>query len=464
MNQLPKNWKRTTLGQILDYGSAEKVDPSTLDEGEWILELEDIEKDTSTLLQRVTLRERVSKSTKSRFEPNDVLYGKLRPTLNKIIIADVPGVCTTEIIPLRAPNGVEPRYLFYALKRPEFLDYVASVSHGLDMPRLGTQAGKDAPFPLAPHPEQGRIVAKLARLSACSSGARHELDRIPTLTERYKHAILAAAFDGRLTADFRKAIKDKAPVNRLSIDSPYTQNFVAPPSWQQSTVSGICTIAGGSQPPKSTFKYDPLPRYVRLIQIRDYKGDKHATFIPATAARKTCSASDVMIGRYGPPIFQILRGIEGAYNVALMKASPTPLVSNEFLYWRLQDPRLKSYVEMGSDRTAGQDGVNKAHLLKYPIFVPPPGEQEKILRRIQIALSWADKVAAEYARAAHLLPKLDQTILAKAFRGELVPQDPNDEPAAKLLERMRAERAERPQRTARAERRKFVGGRANHRT
>ena len=345
----------------------------------------------------------MSKSTKNCFEPNDVLYGKLRPTLNKIIIADRPGVCTTEIIPLRAPKGVEPQFLFYALKRPEFLDYVASVSHGLDMPRLGTSAGKDALFPLAPHPEQGRIVAKLDSLSARSSRARQELHRIPKLAQRYKQAILSAAFDGRLTTDFRTA-NDKTPIHRLSIESPYSQTFVAPPSWQQSTVSRICNIAGGSQPPKSTFKYEPLPGYVRLIEIRDYKSEDHATYIPATAARKTCSASDVMIGRYGPPIFQILRGIEGAYNVALMKASPTPLVSNEFLYWRLQDPRLKSYVEMGSDRTAGQDGVNKDHLLKYPVFVPTPNEQEQILTRVQIAFTWADRVASERARAACLCP------------------------------------------------------------
>lgn len=67
-------------------------------------------------------------------------------------------------------------------------------------------------------------------------------------------------------------------------------------------------------------------------------------------------------------------------------------------------------------------------------------EQEDIVRRVDHGFAWLDKIATEHARAAHLLPKLDQAILAKAFRGELVPQDPNDEPASELLERIKAER------------------------
>ena len=84
----------------------------------------------------------------------------------------------------------------------------------------------------------------------------------------------------------------------------------------------VCNFIGGSQPPKEEFVYEPLPGYIRLIQIQDYKSDKKKTFIPKSKARRFCTKEDVMIGRYGPPIFQILRGLEGAYNVALMKAAP----------------------------------------------------------------------------------------------------------------------------------------------
>ncbi|MFA0125921.1 hypothetical protein AB4400_31645, partial [Vibrio sp. 10N.261.48.A2] len=84
------------------------------------------------------------------------------------------------------------------------------------------------------------------------------------------------------------------------------------------TLDDVCCFVGGSQPEKSTFSYKQQPGYIRLIQIRDYKSDKNTVYIPEKLARKKCDENDIMIGRYGPPIFQILRGIEGAYNVALI--------------------------------------------------------------------------------------------------------------------------------------------------
>ena len=96
------------------------------------------------------------------------------------------------------------------------------------------------------------------------------------------------------------------------------------------------------------------------------------------------------------------------------------------------------------------------------IPIPPKQEQLEIVTMIEHAFMWLDKIATERGHASYLLPKLKQAILAKAFRGELVPPDPSDEPAAKLLERIGAERAKRPKRRGRAERRKRVGARANH--
>src|ERR1700728_1938179 len=96
----------------------------------------------------------------------------------------------------------------------------------------------------------------------------------------------------------------------------------------------ICEFVGGSQPPKSTFRSSDGPGLVRLIQIRDYKTDRFRTYIPVELAKRFCTTDDVMIGRYGPPIFQILRGLEGAYNVALMKAVPRDAsLDNNYLYY-----------------------------------------------------------------------------------------------------------------------------------
>jgi type I restriction enzyme S subunit len=161
---LPLSWTWTRLGEITNFGQTDK--DGEIRDSTWVLDLEDIQKDTSVLLRKVRFAERQAKSDKNRFQDSDVLYGKLRPYLNKVIVADEDGVCTTEILPIRGYYGLFPRYLMYAVKRPDFLAYVNSKSYGMKMPRLGTDEGRLALFPLPPLAEQHRIVAKVDELMA----------------------------------------------------------------------------------------------------------------------------------------------------------------------------------------------------------------------------------------------------------------------------------------------------------
>ena len=200
---------------------------------------------------------------------------------------------------------------------------------------------------------------------------------------------------------------------------------------------------GGSQPPKSTFEYVPTKDNVRLIQIRDYKTDKFLTFIPRSKARRFCSKDDVMIGRYGPPIFQILRGLEGSYNVALMKAvADSNIMINDYLYYLLQDGELLKRLESLSDRTCGQDGINMYELNRYIVGIPPHEEQERIIHCLVDTLPIIDEIANNNDKLISLIEQAKSKILDLAIRGKLVPQDPNDEPASVLLERIRAEKEE----------------------
>ena len=107
---LPTTWALTNLGAVINYGSTNKAEPNEIGDGDWILELEDIEKDSSRLLQKMTFLQRQSKSTKNHFQAGDVLYGKLRPYLNKVLIAGEPGYCTTEILPLKPGPHIDNRY------------------------------------------------------------------------------------------------------------------------------------------------------------------------------------------------------------------------------------------------------------------------------------------------------------------------------------------------------------------
>ncbi len=143
----------------------------------------------------------------------------------------------------------------------------------------------------------------------------------------------------------------------------------------------VCTFIGGSQPAKSFFEYQKNDKNIRLIQIRDYKSDKNVVYIPQKKARRFCSVSDVMIGRYGPPIFQILRGLDGAYNVALMKAEPKDNILNDYLFYFLKNKRIQKYVINKSGRAAGQSGVNKETLQPYPIHLPSLDKQKEIVSK-----------------------------------------------------------------------------------
>ena len=135
-------------------------------------------------------------------------------------------------------------------------------------------------------------------------------------------------------------------------------------------VGDVIDFIGGSQPPKNVFEYTPTEENIRLIQIRDYRTDKYKPYIPRKLAKRFCTADDIMIGRYGPPIFQILGGIEGSYNVALMKAVPK-MGNREFIRWFLKQECLLHYLEGMSKRTAGQDGIQMDKLKKYPFPYPP---------------------------------------------------------------------------------------------
>ena len=135
-------------------------------------------------------------------------------------------------------------------------------------------------------------------------------------------------------------------------------------------VNDVIEFQGGSQPDKKYFEYMPTADNIRLIQIRDYKSDRYKTYIPKSLAKRFCTADDIMIGRYGPPIFQILSGIEGSFNVALMKAIPK-MGNKEFIRQYLKQECLLKYLEGLSKRTAGQDGIQMDKLKAYPLPFPP---------------------------------------------------------------------------------------------
>jgi len=183
----------------------------------------------------------------------------------------------------------------------------------------------------------------------------------------------------------------------------------------------VCNFQGGSQPPKSFFEYEPSKSNIRFIQIRDYKSDKNLVYIPKSLAKRFCDPDEVMIGRYGPPVFQILRGIKGSYNVALMKAVPNEkILTKDYLYYFLKNPAVQDYVISLSNRAAGQSGINKEAIEPYEIYIPSLDEQHNSVIDILTCSDNAKKIKAGSIKKIKEMNLLKKSILQQAFNGELV--------------------------------------------
>ena len=206
-----------------------------------------------------------------------------------------------------------------------------------------------------------------------------------------------------------KKIKKSKPLPPITDDEiPYN----LPVGWEWVRLGNIVNFIGGSQPPKNKFIYHEEKGYTRLIQIRDFKSEEFKTFVPNQYANRPFSKDDVMIGRYGPPVFQILRGLEGTYNVALMKADPIHLlISKDYIYYLLQEPRIQKIVIAESERTAGQTGVRKELINAFVIGLPSLNEQHRIVKKVDQLMKYCDDLEQQLTQGIEYRKKLIQTAI-----------------------------------------------------
>jgi type I restriction enzyme S subunit len=190
---LPNGWEWVRLGEAITYGNPQKVEARDVNEDTWILELEDIERTSSKLLCKIRYANRPFKSTKSIFSKGDVIYGKLRPYLDKVIIADEDGVCTTEMIPIKTHSGCSAQYLRWYLKTQFFIFYADNSTHGMNLPRLGTDKALNALFSLPPLEEQKRIVAKVDEMFTICDALKERITAAEALKNHLSATIIQQA-------------------------------------------------------------------------------------------------------------------------------------------------------------------------------------------------------------------------------------------------------------------------------
>lgn len=433
--EIPETWSSIELGEVIDYGKTTQVEPEAISPETWVLELEDIEKNSSRLIQRFTFSHRKSKSKKNAFKKGDVLYGKLRPYLNKVLFADSDGVCTTEIVPLQSNAAVHGRYLFHWMRHPSFIAYVNQVSHGVNMPRLGTDAGKKAPFILAPMPEQKRIADKLDTVLARVDACRERLDRVSVLMRRFRQSVLVGAISGQLTKDWRVTQSDAGAL-WSSYPSIELADLLAEP------------MRNG----KSVRDGDGTP-VLRLTAIKDGLIDNAATkrgdWAAIDVARFFIKAGDFLISRGNGSRDLVGRG--GIVDVCSENiAFPDTMIRirtdqskvlPKFVRLMWDTPAVRDQIERAARTTAGIWKISQQDLERLTLPLPSIPEQAAIVHRVEALFALADRIESRLTEAQAATDRLTPALLAKAFRGELVQQDPSDEPAAELLKRLAKERS-----------------------
>jgi type I restriction enzyme S subunit len=308
-----------------------------------------------------------------------------------------------------------------------------------------------APINLPPFAEQRRIVAKLDALTARTASARAELDRVPALVARYKQALLAVAFRGELTAGWRAANSGSASSSGDLVGRPDVAGL--PQGWVEAAVQELTGADGVVTDGDWVESKDQDPDgEVRLIQLADV-GDGHflnksRRFMNrATADRLRCTyliQGDLLIARMPDPLGRacIFPGVgQDAVTAVdvLVWRSDNKGADARWLMHAINSPNVRAQIESEAGGTTRQR-IAGGRLKALRVPVPPLEEQRQIAAKLDDAFTEIDRLAAEAAAARRLLDRLDQAILAKAFRGELVPQDPADETASVLLDRLRAER------------------------
>ena len=492
--EVPSGWEIAAIGDVTQT----KVEQVDLDGPLTYIDIGSIDNHAKQITEPNLLgkNEKIPSRARQLVATDDVLVSMTRPNLNAV--ARVPqqldnSIASTGFDVLRAIE-VEPRWLFNIVKSNNFIESMSQIVQGALYPAVRPRDIREYKIPLPPIAEQSRIVAKIEALQERSRKAREALAEVGPLLEQFRQSLLAAAFRGDLTADWRAANPNVEPASELlnsirqerrqkweqtelakyeakskqppkdwqnDYEEPEPINGTGllelPESWCWTRAEEVCVyITKGTTPPKESMTQDKGE--VRFLKVGNltFSGaldfSKENAYIDSGThnssvyARSRVYPGDVLMNLVGPPLGKVSvipSDLEQSnVNQAIAIFRPLVGLDSSYLTMVLTTPSILDRIISRAKQTSGQRNLTLDLARGLPIPLAPLAEQEELAMRLEQSLSSIENLETEFASSEAELTQLDQSILAKAFRGELVQQDPNDEPASEILARIRAKRKE----------------------
>lgn len=421
----------------------------------------------------------------------DIVIARTGATTGKsFLLGEVPepSVFASYLIRVQPNTAVTPEYLANYMLSPTYWAQITTVSKGTAQPGANASILGGLELPLSPLNEQRRIVAKLEALQARSRRAREALDAVPQLLEKLRQSILAAAFRGDLTKDWRAKNKNVEPASKLlerirserrkkweeaelakmkakgkaPADDRWKAKYENPKSvdatglpglpkgWCWARAEEVCHfITKGTTPAaEDLLSAGPVP-FIKVYNLT-FSGVVDFTVVPTfidrathdgPLARSKVFPGQVLMNIVGPPLGKV--GIvpstfpEWNMNQAIAVFPHVQGVVAEYLAFHLLSGWTLDRAVRAGKATAGQLNLTLEICRDLPVPLCPEREQEVVVERVRSALDVLERRRRETVLVVDALSGLEQAVLAKAFRGELVPQDPNDEPAEAMLARTR---------------------------
>ena len=487
-NLLPNRWSQGKLAEIISH-------TGIVSDGDWIESKDQDPNGTVRLVQLADIGDGKFLSKSSRYmtleaanrlnctflKAGDILIARMPDPLGRACIfpeVEHKSVTVVDVCLIRTnENSALKNDLFkYWINTPQIRSEISLQATGSTRKRITRKKLSAFDFPIPPLPEQERIVKKLDSLLAQVDTIQQRLNNLPDIIKRFRKSVLAAAVSGKLTEQWRggnsvssinellieiqkertelkKAKKLKASFGKYDEVESIFEN--SPSSWvwccfdQISKNKNNALKAGpfGSALKKSDCTESGYRVYgqEQVIagdekQVSYYIGDEKFEQLSACSI----ASGDILIslvGTIGKVLILSDKVEEGIINPRLVKLSLNEKVSRDFIKYYLDSIYAKEFFAQFS-HGGTMDILNLGILKKLPISLPPVEEQTEIVRLVEQYFALADTLEKNLANAKQRVDNLTQSILAKAFRGELVPQDPNDEPADKLLARIKAARLE----------------------